>query len=154
MSLEEFHNKKPIETVKRVGIKLTHSDITTQYLIHDIVNTASLSDGTGTRTWTGVNMRIARPVAGRVSVSIGRVGTQVYQQIKNITGFGRMEPVELTMYEWLSPSTIPAYSVTLSVEDISMTIDGVTITASEVNEATLRVAERYTIAKFPGLEFA
>lgn len=153
-TIEQYNARKPIETVRRLGIRLAHSDITTQYLVNDIVDTDTLADELGIdRTWTGASMKVTRPSLGRASVSFGRVGTQAYQQIKSISGFGLMEPVELTIFEWLSGTTLPVFYAKLSIEDISISIDGVTITASEVNEATLRVAQRYTIAKFPGLEF-
>lgn len=154
MTLQTYHNNKPVETFKRVGIRISHPAINTRYLISDMVDTIELNDeDSTTRTWQGTFIECARPTNGRMACQLGRVGTEVSKEIKKITGFDRMTPMVITRYEWLSDSTTPVYVVDMYIEDVSMSLGSVAISATKVNAATLRVAERTTIAEFPGLEY-
>lgn len=154
-TLEEYNRRKPIELIKTTGVRISHSSITTLYLVADNVDNRTLNDENGTsRTWQGASLTFARPSGGRASISFGRVGTDVYNILKDINGFDRIEPIKVTLYDWLSDSMTPKSTVTLDLQSVTTTIDGVTIAASVTNAATLRVSERYTIGEFPGLEYA
>lgn len=155
MTLQAYHNNKPVETFKRVGIRISHPSITTRYLVDDMVDTVSLNDEYATiRTWQGTAIDCARPANGRMACSLGRVGTEVNKELKKITGFDRMTPVEITRFEWLSDSPSPVYVAVMYVDEIGVALGSVTISAIKINAATFRVSQRTTIAEFPALEFA
>lgn len=93
------------------------------------------------------------PVAG-MAVQLGRVGQQVKDQLKKISGTGWFDQMEFIYRAYdgsdlSAPINVPPV---LFVSGINMDSDSVSITAEDDNPMGVSVARKYLAQDFPGLE--
>jgi len=109
-------------------------------------------------TFTAISMNINEPIeSGEVeqilSVDMGAVGNEVNDQLAQITETGSLIPIELIYRKFYSGDlTEPVLVLSLSVANVSFNgYESVSVNCEDVNFATKRAGELYTIERFPTL---
>lgn len=88
----------------------------------------------------------------QADIQLGRVGKQVKQILKSITGAARAEVGEIVYRQYIAGElTAPVFVLRLYITSITMNADGVAIRAEQDNPSDRRVAELYLPERFPGL---
>lgn len=87
-----------------------------------------------------------------LEIQLGRIGQFVKSKLKAITGFGRFQPAEVIIREYIEgEETSPAAVVRFYVSTITMTADGVVMLAALDNPASRRICRIVNEDDFPGL---
>lgn len=89
-----------------------------------------------------------------LTVNLGAVGNEINDRLDQITESGSLVPIELIYRKFYSGDlSEPVVVLSLSVADVSFkSYTSVTFTGEDVDFATKRAGELYTIERFPGLK--
>lgn len=88
-----------------------------------------------------------------LSINLGRVGQGVKEELRKITGFGWLQPVECLYRVYDGSNTSAPLNVPpeLRISSINMEADSVSLVAEDDNPGGVTVARRYLAQDFPGL---
>lgn len=119
---------------------------------------AAPRDPSSDQLFSRAGLKIAEPsesgsVEQTLTVSMGGVGNVINDQLSQVTPDGSLTPIELIYRKYYSGNLDePVLVLTLSVADINFkSYEAVTITAEDVNFASKRAGELYTLERFEGL---
>lgn len=109
-----------------------------------------------TVTFTGGSFEWSQPDQNesyvQTDIQLGRIASQIKQQLKLIRGQGRAKPADVVLREYIAgEESAPAYALRLFVSTITLTQEGAVIRAAQDNPADLPVHRLFTPDDFPGL---
>ena len=106
--------------------------------------------------FTGGAFTFAKPDQGAPNVyaeiQLGRVGSQIKQQLKQILGADRALAGDVILREYISGQLgAPVFVLRLDLSAVTLTADGAGIRADADSGADFSISEFYTSDRFPGL---
>lgn len=109
-----------------------------------------------TVVFTGAAFSFAKPDQGAPNVfaeiQLGRVGSQIKQQLKQIRGADRALPGDVILREYIGGQLgAPVYVLRLDLSAVTLTAEGAGIRADANSGADFSISEFYTSDRFPGL---
>lgn len=162
--IRNFYNQKPVDVTYYTTLEIYHSSIDVLRFVHDyserqftLENNAPRNAGE-TVTFNPLNFSALDPEqddtpSARINITLGRVGSEVKEQLKKIRGFGYMEPAQIIYRRFLSDDTsAPVKVFRLFADQPIIKANEVTITATDDNPTRQNVSRLYTFRDFPGLE--
>lgn len=163
---KKFVNSAPEAQREYRTIELYHPDFSsTLRFVKDFQDISLTLEATAPRNpstsvlFTAIAMELTEPgengqVEQVLSVGLGAVGNEVNDQLNQITEAGSLTPVELIYRKFYSGDlSSPVVVLSLSIADVSFkSYDNVSFTGEDVDFATKRAGELYTIERFPGLK--
>lgn len=163
---KKFINSAPESQREYRTVELYHPDFSqTLRFVKDFQDISLTLEATAPRDastsvlFTAIAMDITEPgengqVEQVLSVGLGAIGNEVNEQLDQITESGSLTTVELIYRKFYSGDlTTPVVVLSLSVADVSFkSYDNVSFTGEDVDFATKRAGELYTIERFPGLK--
>lgn len=163
---KKFVNSAPEAQREYRTIELYHTDFSsTLRFVKDFQDINLTLEATAPRDpstsvlFTALAMEVTEPgengqVEQILSIGLGAVGSEVNDQLNQITESGSLTPVELIYRKFYSGDlTSPVVVLSLSVADVSFKgYDNVSFTGEDVDFAIKRAGELYTIERFPGLK--
>lgn len=162
--IREYYNQKPVNTVYYITLEIYNPMMGTLRFVNDFANRnftleAGAPRDAGTEAaFTALSFSAPMPDQDdttnvNIKINLGRVGSQVKEELKKIRGFGHFVPTQVIYRRFLSDDTsAPVKVYRLYANQPTIKANDVTLTASDDNPSKQNVSRLYQFNAFPGLE--
>ena len=163
--INQYYNQKPRDIIYYVTLELFHpSFVDPLRFVHDYTEKTFTLESSAPRdaglpvVFSPLNFSAPPPdqddtTSVNIKIDLGRVGSEVKEQLKKIQGFGFYTPVDVIYRRFLSDDTsAPVKVYKLFANQPTIKANNVSFTASDDNPSKQNVARLYQFDAFPGLE--
>lgn len=140
--------------IRYLTIEISHPSIVTKRFVRDQVENKTFSIGGTNMVFQPLQFNVPRPSQreqeqSSLTVKLGRVGSEVLEELKKIDGFDWVNPAQMSYREIYPGGEIKQFD--FSISDIRISINNVNIVCTDDNPANYRISTPYTLQVFPGL---
>ena len=160
----DFYNQKPIGPVYYLTLEIYHPAFGSLRFVNNFtaktftLEASAPRDGGQAVAFTPLNFKSPEPdqdesSSVRIRIDLGRVGSEVKEQLKKIRGFGFYEPAQIIYRKFITTETSgPVKIYKLYSSQVAIQKDNVSIIATDDNPSRQNISRLYQFGAFPGLE--
>ena len=164
VTIREFFTQKPAAVTKFETLEFYHPSFGTLRFVKTFFDQTLTIEAGAPRNageavvFQALNFDVSEPTQqetpnANLTLLLGRVGSEVKERIKMISGFAYMQQVEIIYRYYLSDDTsAPLKVFSFFGDQININAQDVSVNASDDNPTNFDISRLYTNSGFPGLE--